>query len=422
MNYSSLDILSFVEQNDVKFIRLAFSDIFGRMKNIAILPTELKKAFEYGMPIDVSAYLGKDYVTGHELRLFPIASTLTSMPWRPKTGSVIRLLCDIKELDGSTFELDQRSRLVDYYNYLSKLGYCCDAGTECEFYLFERDNDGQPTHKPHDYANYLDTSPLDKCENIRREICISLEEMGLSPKTSRHKYGPGQNEIDFTNADIVSCADNFNQFKVAVKTIAYQNGLFCSFLPKPILDKTGSALIVTMNILKDGNRIFSLDKEGSMNSCGEHFIAGVLNRLPEMSCFLNANTNSYDRLNQIKKDNSMPNLIRIQPDKTSQRIAICSPDPMCNIYSVLNLIMHAGIEGIEHNTLLKDVKCKDFSSLPSSFEEALSIANDSEFVHNVVGSKAMQSLQDSLGEIVREYNLTDDKSAFNYNTYLKYYG
>lgn len=421
-SYSSLDIISFVEQNDVKFIRLAFTDVFGRMKNIAVLPTELKRAFKYGIPFDISAYLGKDYIMGHELRLFPIENTLSLMPWRPKTGSVVRLLCDIRENDGSVFQLEQRYRLKQYMDNLLSNGYYCDVNTECEFYLFDRDDNGNPTNIPHDTANYLDTSPLDKCENIRREICISLEEMGLYPESSRHKYGPGQNEIDFKHADTLSCADNFTQFRVAVKTIAYQNGLYCSFLPKPIEDKSGSSLLINLNIKKDNKSIFTLNSDGSMNPTGKQFIAGILDRLPEMTCFLNCNTNSYNRLNQIKLDNSIPNLIRVQSQTDLPRIAICSPDAMCNIYSVLNLIIHAGIEGIELQKDINNVKCNKFSDLPSSFEEALNIADSSEFVKNIIGEDTWKQLKFNLDEIIDLFNSADDKKIFENTTYMKYYG
>lgn len=422
MKYSSSDIISFVEQNDVKFIRLAFCDVFGRMKNIAVLPTELNRAFKYGIPFDISAYLGKDYIMGHELRLFPIESTLSLMPWRPKTGSVIRLLCDIKENDGSTFKLDQRYRLKTYTDELRSKGYSCDVSTECEFYLFDRDDSGNPTNIPHDNGSYLDTSPLDKCENIRREICISLEEMGLTPETSRHKYGPGQNEIDFKHGNPLSCADNFAQFRVAVKTIAYQNGLFCSFLPKPIEDKPGSSLLINMNVSKNGTSIFKLDSNGNIDKLGNQFMAGILDRLPEITCFLNANTNSYNRLNQIKLDNSIPHLIRIQPESDLHRIALCSPDAMCNIHMVLNLILHAGIEGIELQKNISDVKCKKFSDLPSTLEEAICIADNSDFVKSVIDIHTWKELKFNLDEIINLYNSAENKKAFEDITYIKYYG
>lgn len=422
MNYSSSDIISFVEQNDVKFIRLAFCDIFGRMKNIAVLPTELKRAFKYGIPFDISSYLGKNYIMGHELRLFPIESTLSLMPWRPKTGSVIRLLCDIRENDGSIFSFDQRHRLENFNNELLSKGYFAEIGTECEFYLFKRDDSGNPTNIPYDDAGYLDTSPLDKCENIRREICITLDEMGFSPETSRHKYGQGQNEIDFKHGNPLTSADNFIQFKVAVNTIAYQNGLFCSFMPKPLENNIGSSLLINMDIRKDGNSLFSLDSSSNTNKQGNHFMAGILDRLPEMTSILNMNTNSYNRLNHIKQNNDIPDLIRVQPELDLRRIALYSPDPMCNIYMVLNLLLHAGIEGIEKEKCLKDARCQTFNDLPSSFEEALEITNQSDFVKGIIGEEVWKSLKSSLDEIVENYNKSENKALYEDEMYMKYYG
>lgn len=422
MKYSSSDIISFVEQNDVKFIRLAFVDIFGRMKNIAILPKELKRAFNYGIPFDISAYLGRDYIMGHELRLFPIESTLSLMPWRPKTGSVIRLLCNIRENDGSMFSLDQRYRLDTYNRELTSRGCSVDIGTECEFYLFDLDDEGNPTDIPHDNASYLDTVPLDKCENIRREICITLDEIGLSPETSRHKYGHGQNEIDFKHSDALSSADNFVQFKVAVNAIAYQNGMSCSFLPKPIVGNMGSSLLININLTKDGKSVFSLDADKNLHEEGNQFMAGILDRLPEMTSILNMNTNSYSRLNQIKLDNSIPDLIRVQPECDLRRIALCSPDNMCNIYMALNLILHAGIEGIERKKAINEVRCKTFADLPSSFEKAIEVTDNSSFVKEVIGVETWKLLKCSLDEIIDRYNSSTDKVSFEYDTYMKYYG
>lgn len=422
MKYSSADIISFVEQNDVKFIRLAFCDVFGRMKNIALLPNELKKAFKHGVPFDISAYFGKNYIMGHELRLFPIENTLSLMPWRPKTGSVVRLLCDIRENDGSISKYDQRHKLKTYVDDCISNGYFCEVGTECEFYLFNRDDNGNPTDIPHDKASYLDTSPLDNCENIRREICITLEEMGLSPRSSRHKYGYGQNEIDFKHGDPVSTADNFLQFKVAVNAIAYQSGLFCSFLPKPIADTMGSSLLINMDMSKNQESLFSFNSSDDIHEKGNQFMAGILDRLPEMTSLLNMNTNSYNRLNQIKLDNSIPDLIRVQPDLDLRRIALCSPDAMCNIYMALNLLLHAGMEGIECKKSLHSVNCKTFNDLPSSFEEALELTNKSQFVKDVIGEDTWKSLKFSLDEIVDLYNSAPDKLKFEHQMYMKYYG
>ena len=180
MSFSPKEILDFVEENDVKFIRLTFCDMFGNLKNIAIMPDELPKAFQYGVSFDASC-LTKEY---SDLLLVPDISTLSVLPWRPKSGRVVRFFCSIKNIDGSDYVGDMRSALQKEITGLYSKGYSCELGTKCEFYLFDLDENGDPTKIPHDQGSYLDVAPLDKCENTRREICLSLEEMGLSPKSS----------------------------------------------------------------------------------------------------------------------------------------------------------------------------------------------------------------------------------------------
>ena len=229
MSFSPKEILNFVEENDVKFIRLTFCDIFGNLKNIAIMPNELQKAFNCGIPFDASYF----DASCSDLLLVPDISTLSVLPWRPKSGRVVRFFCSIKNTDGTDYGCDMRNDLINYINSLRLNGYSCEMGTRCEFYLFELDKNGAPTKIPHDRGGYLDVAPLDKCENPRREICLSLEEMGLAPKSSCHKHGPGQNEIEFHENEPVTAADNMVHYKTVVKSIAAQNGLFASFMPKP---------------------------------------------------------------------------------------------------------------------------------------------------------------------------------------------
>ena len=193
MSFSPKEILKFVEENDVKFIRLTFCDISGSLKNVAIMPNELERAFQYGIPFDASCINDRC----SDLLLVPDISTLSILPWRPKSGRVVRFFCSMKNMDGSDYAGDMRTELINCINSLRLDGYSCEMGTKCEFYLFELDENGEPTKIPHDKGSYLDVAPLDKCENARREICLSLEEMGLNPKSSCHKHGPAQNEIEF---------------------------------------------------------------------------------------------------------------------------------------------------------------------------------------------------------------------------------
>ena len=204
--------------------------------------------------------------------LVPDISTLSVLPWRPKSGRVVRFFCSIKNMDGSDYVGDMRSSLTNYINSLRLDGYSCEMGTKCEFYLFDLDENGNPTKIPHDSGSYLDVAPLDKCENTRREICLSLEEMGLNPKSSCHKHGPGQNEIEFRENEPVTAADNMVHYKTVVKSIAAQNGLFASFMPRPLPNEHGSALSISIRIKKDEVFFFrSIGKNSGNNRIFEFY-------------------------------------------------------------------------------------------------------------------------------------------------------
>ena len=234
------DVLNYVRENDVKFIRLAFCDIFGVQKNIAIQSSELPRAFESGISFDASAIRGFMNVEKSDLLLFPEPATLAILPWRPDHRRVARLFCTIRRPDGTPFEGDARSLLRRAADQAAHRGYLCKFGPECEFYLFRQDEEGEPTLQPLDHAGYFDIAPLDRGENLRRDVCLALEEMGFTPETSHHEQGPGQNEIDFRYSNAVRAADNLITFKAAVKAIAAQHGLYASFLPKPLPDAPGS--------------------------------------------------------------------------------------------------------------------------------------------------------------------------------------
>ncbi len=427
--FSPKEILDFVEENDVKFIRLTFCDMFGNLKNIAIMPNELPRAFEYGIPFDASCI--REGCS--DLLLVPDISTLSVLPWRPKSGRVVRFFCSIKNMDGSDYIGDMRSSLTNYINSLRLDGYACEMGTKCEFYLFDLDENGNPTKIPHDNGSYLDVAPLDKCENTRREICLSLEEMGLNPKSSCHKHGPGQNEIEFRENEPVAAADNMVHYKTVVKSIASQNGLYASFMPKPLPDEHGSALSISLSIKKGGSNIFDMEN-GKMPHEGKCFISGVLSKIREITAFLNSTTNSYKRfgIGYAPKyvDWSYENkaqLIRIpQTVGTAPRIEIRSADACCNPYITFNLILAAGIEGINSGdcSLLDDtIKCSKNSMplepLPTTLEEAVEIAKNSEFVKNTLSEEIRANVFEKLDLQIEQYRKSDDKDKFEEKYYFK---
>lgn len=427
--FSPKEILNFVKENDVKFIRLTFCDMSGNLKNIAIMPDELPRAFEYGIPFDASC-ITEGY---SDLLLAPDISTLSVLPWRPKSGRVVRFFCSIKNMDGSDYAGDMRSSLMNYVNSLRLDGYSCEMGTRCEFYLFELGENGEPTKTPHDNGSYLDVAPLDKCENTRREICLSLEEMGLNPKSSCHKHGPGQNEIEFRENEPVTAADNMVHYKTVVKSIAAQHGLFASFMPKPLPDEHGSALSISLSLKKGGGNIFGSELS-EMSHEGKCFISGVLSKIREITAFLNPTTNSYKRFGSGYApkyvDWSFENrgqLIRIpRAVGSSPRIEIRSADACCNPYVTFRLILAAGIEGIRNNdcSLLESTMNSKhgslvFEPLPQSLEEAVTIARESSFVAEALPDEIRTEILSILENRVREYNCASDKTMFEDKYYFK---
>ena len=391
MKYTVKEVLQFVEENDVKFVRLMFFDIFGVKKNISIMAQELESAFEKGAHIVASTIDGFMNEDSTDLLLFPDPSTLKVLPWRPQQGRVIRLFCDIKKQDGTPFEGDVRNILKKAVEKTEEMGFKCRAGLACEFYLFKADDNGYPTRIPHDNAGYLDVAPLDKGENVRRQICLTLEQMEIEPLASHHENGPGQNEIDFKHSDLLSTADNLMTFKAVVKTAAASNGLYASFMPKPLMDKSGSGMHIDILLQKYGFNIFK-NKGNGLSDDARHFIAGVLRRSAEMTVFFNPLSNSYARFGMYEAPcgidwsyNSLDTLIRL-PEMTrdTARMEYRSPDPSCNPYIAFALLMYAGLEGIEDKLELCPPSTANSSDstahLPESLAKAISLAKKSDFI------------------------------------------
>ena len=285
MDYSAQEVMQYAREADVKMIRLAFCDVFGRQKNIVIMPRELERAFGYGIAIDGSAIAGFGGAVRSDLMLRPEPATLSLLPWRPETGKVVRMFCDIYYPDGTPFECDTRALLKKAAAEAERRGAVFTFGPEMEFYLFKNDIQGEPTKIPHDQAGYMDIAPEDKGESVRREICLMMEEMGILPECSHHEEGPGQNEIDFRYAGAVAAADNAVIFKSIVRTVAARNGLTADFSPKPLKDKAGSGMHVNFAVR-------SLKGEDTMSQA----IAGIMDRIEGLTAFLNPCRESYERL------------------------------------------------------------------------------------------------------------------------------
>lgn len=345
MNYSKDEVLQYVSEEDVKFIRLAFCDVFGKQKNISIMPEELPRAFKYGIAFDASAIQGFGDESHSDLFLHPDPETLTWLPWRPEQGKVVRMFCTIRYPDGRPFECDTRSLLKKAVEDASAAGLTFHFGAEQEFYLFELDDRNEPTKIPYDKAGYMDIAPEDKGENVRREICLTLEKMGIRPESSHHEEGPGQNEIDFRYSEALNAADNVMTFQTVVKTVARRNGLFADFSPKPLGNAPGNGFHINVSVQPDdsGQKL-------------RHMTAGILEKSIPMTLFLNACENSYARLGQMKAPRyvswsaeNRSQLIRIPAaSKEFRRVELRSPDPLANPYIAFALIIRAAMYGMEN--------------------------------------------------------------------------
>ncbi len=388
MNYSAQEVIQYVSEEDVKFIRLAFCDVYGRQKNISIMPSELSRAFEHGIAFDASSVGGFGDETHSDLFLRPDPSTLSILPWRPEHGRVIRMFCTITKPNGDVFEGDTRSVLKKAVSDAKAAGIEFSFGSELEFYLFKLDENGQPTKVPYDDAGYMDMAPEDRGENIRREICLTLEQMGICPESSHHEGGPGQNEIDFRYSDPLTAADDAMAFQTVVKTIARQNGLYADFTPKPLADKPGNGLHINMSVKQDENHILL-----------PSMLAGIMQYIKEITLFLNPTENSYRRFGQAKapqyvswSSENRSQLIRIPAASGEYRRAeLRSPDPTTNPYLAYALLIYAGLYGIVNELSLPKTSeinffkadestVTQYDKLPSTIEEAKALAHESAFV------------------------------------------
>jgi len=436
MNGTIREVLSFIKENDVKFVRLGFCDLFGFQKNISIMPDELESAFEDGVSFDAHAVRGFRDVTKSDLLLFPDPATLTVLPWRPGPGRVVRFYCDIRNPDGSMFAHDSRLLLRQVVARCEKLGYICKIGAECEFYLFKTDENGEPSGETLDRGGYLDISPLDKGENIRREICLCLEEMGITPEKSHHEQGPGQNEIDFKFSDALSCADNLLTFKSVVKAIAARNGLFASFMPKPILKSAGSGMHVNISLAENGFNIFK-NSPTEHSLAAESFIAGILAKTPEITLFLNPIANSYERFGEFEapkyaswSHQNRSQLVRIPPAVGERaRMELRSPDPSLNPYLAFAMIIAAGLDGIENKLPLPPAVdadlymadadiTKELAVLPDSLDKALRAAVNSEFAKSVIGEELFYKYLAIKEEEAAAFAAAKDKTRFYSEQYF----
>ena len=408
MKYTKKDILNLVVEEDVEFIRLQFTDMFGTLKNIAITSSQLEKALENECMFDGSSIDGFVRVEESDMFLKPDLDTFEIFPWRPQQGKVARLICDVYTPDDKPFDGDSRHILQKVIDEAKSLGYTINVGPELEFFLFHTDDNGQPTTITHEQAGYFDKGPNDLGENARRDMVLNLESMGFEIETSHHESAPAQHEIDFKYAEALKTADNIQTFKMTVKSIAKRHGLHASFMPKPKSDVNGSGMHINISLIKDGVNVFDdANDENGLSKEAYHFIAGILKHINGMSVITNPLVNSYKRLVPgfeapvfvaWSNKNRTP-LIRIPVSKSDgKRVELRSPDTACNPYLALAGCIAAGLDGIKHeldcpsrvDTNLYELSEErrmelGIKKLPGTLKEAITEFEKDNFVQSVLG-------------------------------------
>ncbi|MCR4640265.1 glutamine synthetase family protein [Ruminococcus sp.] len=422
MIYSENEILQYIEENDVKFVKLTFCDLHGKLKNISILSSELAATFESGARITAKKISGFEVADGKDIFLFPDAQTMTLLPWRPQQGRVIRMFCYIRYKDGTPFEGDSRYFLKKAMKAAVSAGYCFRFGTSCEFTLFRNGDNGIPTKIPHDNAGYCDTAPDDKGENIRRDVCLTLEQMGIHPISSRHESGCGQHEIDFNASSALKAADTFLSFKSAVKSVAETHGVHASFMPKPLRTDCGNGMHISFNIFPDSD--FLEERSPGTGDELKSAAAGIMKHIRDFALFTNSTVNSYERLGEFTAPRDIlwasdegSQLIRMNPDSDEAAVELRAADCVCNPYLAFGLMIYAALEGVTEKTQLP-AESESLGRLPTTLAEAADCAGTSGFVRKYLPANILETLVSFSRAEWKEYSAAYDKEAFENQKYF----
>ena len=441
-HYSKEDIIKFVEENDVEFIRLQFTDLFGILKNVAIPKSQLKKALDNQMMFDGSSIDGFARIEESDMCLRPDLDSFVIFPWRPQTGKVARLICDVYKTDGTPFEGDPRHILKKAMAEAEKMGYTFNVGPECGFFLFNVDENGAPTTNSNDQAAYFDLGPNDLGENARRDMVLTLEDMGFVIEASHHECAPAQHEIDFKYGEAVKTADSIMTFKLAVKTIAQRHGLHATFMPKPKANMAGSGMHINMSLEKDGKNVFA-DENGKNGLSEEayHFIAGLMKHINGIVAITNPLVNSYKRLIPgyeapvyiaWSAKNRSP-LIRIPAARgKGTRVELRNPDPTANPYLALAVCLIAGLDGIKNKLEVcdsvdaniyamtkKERRERGIDSLPETLIDAVKHLEKDELIMEFLGEETAEKYIEAKKAEWKSYKVA--VSEWEVNQYLSTY-
>ena len=438
-HYTRERILQLIEEEDVEFIRLQFTDMFGTFKNVAITASQMKKALNNQCMFDGSSIESYIKIEESDMYLYPDLDTFVILPWRPQHGKVARLICDIYRPDGTDFEGSPRYILKKVLEEAKQLGYDFQVGTECEFFLFQTAEDGTPTTNTTERAGYFDLGPLDQGENARRDMVLTLEDMGFEIESSHHESAPAQHEIDLKYESALKAADQIMTFKFAVRTIAKRHGVHATFMPKPKYGVNGSGMHVNMSLMKDGKNCF-FDASDSLGLSKEayYFIGGILKHMKGMTVITNPIVNSYKRLVPgfeapvyiaWSSKNRSP-LIRIPAVKGEEiRVELRSPDPSANPYLVFAVCLRAGLQGIKEKIeppysidrnvfemTKEERKEKQIEALPANLKEAILEFENDDFIKETLGKEF--SMHYAKGKLNEWNAYIEQVSAWEIEQYL----
>lgn len=396
---NAMDIMQMVNDEGVEFIRLQFTDIFGNLKNFAVTKGQIPKILSNKFRIDArvlfDGYASDDL--DEELYLYPVVDSFTILPWRPQQGKVGKFLCDVCYEDGTLYEASSRSILKKVVDKAKEKGYTFLIHPECEFFLFHTDENGLPTTLTHEQAGFMDVGPIDFGENARREMVLSLEEMGFDIESSHHEKAPAQHEIDFKEKEALHAADALMTFKFAVRSIAKRFGLYATFMPKPKEDVAGSGMHLNISVLKDGINIFDNMHGGEIRPEAKSFVAGILKHAKAMCLFTNPLVNSYKRImtgfeaphiiGWAKKGDET--IVKVKNEKVDSTIELRFPDPSSNPYLALAVAIASGMDGVENNMVLCDkyVKGAEADILPENLKEAITAYKEDSFMEEIIGKE-----------------------------------
>ncbi|MCQ2521093.1 MAG: type I glutamate--ammonia ligase [Lachnospiraceae bacterium] len=406
--YTKEDIKRIIDEQNVAFIRLQFTDVFGNLKNVAITASHIDNALNNKCMFDGSSIDGFARIEESDMCLHPDLDSFLIFPWNTEQGKIARLICDVYRTDGTPFEGDPRYVLRRAIKEAADMGYSVNVGPECEFFLFQSDENDLPTTLSHEKAGYFDLGPVDLGEDVRRDTVITLEEMGFDIEASHHECAPAQHEIDFKYDEALPTADNVMTFKLAVRTIANKHGQHATFMPKPKFGMAGSGMHLNLSLSKDGENIFqNAEDEYGLSQEAYYFIGGVMKHMKGMTAIMNPLVNSYKRLVPgyeapvhiaWSAKNRSP-LIRVPAVRgAGTRIEIRNPDPSANPYLAIAVAIHAGLDGIKNKITppagvnrnifemtAEERKAAQIESLPDNLLEAVEELEKDELVKAALG-------------------------------------